>query len=43
MGTERVLIQGLRIVEVRTEENLLLVSGSVPGENGSLVVVRKVQ
>lgn len=42
MGHERVLIQGLRVVDVRLEENLLLVSGSVPGENGSLVMVRKV-
>ena len=41
MGNERVNIQGLRIVEVRLEENLLLVSGSVPGEIGSLVMIRK--
>ncbi len=43
MGNERVIIQGLRVVDVRPEENLLLVSGSVPGENGALVMVRKVQ
>ena len=43
MGNERVIIQGLRVVDVRPEENLLLVSGSVPGEIGSLVMVRKVQ
>lgn len=43
MGHERVLVQGLRVVDVRPEENLLLVSGSVPGETGSLVLVRKVQ
>lgn len=41
MGNERVNIQGLRVVDVRPEENLLLVSGSVPGEIGSLVMVRK--
>jgi large subunit ribosomal protein L3 len=41
MGHERVNVQGLRIVDIRPEENLLLVSGSVPGEIGSLVMVRK--
>ena len=41
MGNERVNVQGLRVVDVRPEENLLLVSGSVPGEVGSLVMVRK--
>lgn len=41
MGHERINIQGLHVVEVRPEENLLLVSGSVPGEIGSLVMVRK--
>jgi large subunit ribosomal protein L3 len=41
MGHDRIKIQGLQIVDVRPEENLLLVSGSVPGEIGSLVMVRK--
>lgn len=43
MGNERVTVKGLKIVEVRTEENLLLVSGSVPGGAGATVVIRKVQ
>ncbi|RDI95841.1 50S ribosomal protein L3 [Meiothermus sp. QL-1] len=40
-GNERVTIQGLEVVDVLAEENLLLVKGSVPGANGSLVIVRE--
>lgn len=41
LGNARVSIQNLRVVEVRPEENLLLVKGSIPGSNGRLVLVRK--
>jgi large subunit ribosomal protein L3 len=41
MGSERVTIQRLRVVEVRPEENLLFVSGAIPGATGGLVVIRK--
>ncbi|GIW29182.1 MAG: 50S ribosomal protein L3 [Meiothermus ruber] len=40
-GNERVTIQGLEVVDVLESENLILVKGSVPGANGSLVVVRQ--
>lgn len=40
LGGERVTIQGLRVVRVDTERNLLLVKGAVPGAKGSLVIVR---
>lgn len=40
-GNERVSIQNLRVVEVRADENLLLVKGAVPGANGGLVLVRR--
>jgi large subunit ribosomal protein L3 len=40
MGDDRVTVQNLRIVQVRPEENIILVSGAVPGSNGSYVVVR---
>ena len=43
LGGAKVLIRGLQVVDVRQEENLLLISGAVPGENGSLVTIRKVQ
>lgn len=40
MGDERITTQNLRIVQVRENENVLLVSGAVPGAIGSYVVVR---
>lgn len=39
-GAERVTTVGLEIVEVRPEDNLLLVKGAIPGPNGGLVEVR---
>lgn len=41
MGDAQVTQTGLKVVKVDTERNLILVSGSVPGANGQLVVVRK--
>jgi len=41
MGAVRVTAQGLEVVDVRPEENLIFVRGSVPGARGSLVLVRK--
>jgi large subunit ribosomal protein L3 len=40
-GSERVTTLGLEIVEVRGEDNLLLVKGAIPGPNGGLVEVRQ--
>jgi large subunit ribosomal protein L3 len=40
MGDERVTVQNLRIVQVREEDQVILVSGAVPGANGSYVMVR---
>jgi len=40
MGDERVTVQNLRVVQVRSEEGVILVSGAVPGPNGAYVVVR---
>ncbi len=40
-GNETVTEQGLRIVSVRPEDNVILVSGSVPGPKNGLVFVRK--
>lgn len=40
MGNARRTVQNLQIVEVRAEENLLLVKGSVPGPNGGILMVR---
>jgi large subunit ribosomal protein L3 len=40
MGNKRVTQRGLEIVDVRADENLLLVRGSVPGAKGSVVEIR---
>ncbi len=41
MGNERVTQRGLQVVEVRPEENLLLVRGAVPGAKGAVVEIRQ--
>jgi large subunit ribosomal protein L3 len=41
MGTERVTIQNLEVVKVESQENLLLVKGSVPGAKGGLLLLKK--
>ncbi|MDR1355982.1 MAG: 50S ribosomal protein L3 [Propionibacteriaceae bacterium] len=40
MGNDRMTVQNLSIYSVDTENGLLVVRGAVPGNNGSLVVVR---
>ncbi len=40
MGDERVTVQNLQVLQVREEDKVILISGAVPGANGSLVVVR---
>ena len=40
MGCEQVTIQNLTIAEVDMDRDLLLVTGSVPGAKGSLVVIK---
>lgn len=41
MGNERKTVQGLEIIDVRKEENLILIKGAVPGCKGRLVVLNK--
>lgn len=41
MGNVRVTTQNLKIVQVREDDNAILVKGSIPGANGSVVLVRK--
>ena len=40
LGDERVTVQNLQVMQVRETEKIILVSGAVPGSNGSYVVVR---
>jgi large subunit ribosomal protein L3 len=41
MGNARVTTQNLQIVEVRADQNLLLIRGAVPGPKNGLVMIRK--
>lgn len=41
MGTDRVKIKGLKVVKIFPEKNYLLVSGSVPGHIGSIVLIQQ--
>ena len=40
-GPRRVTVRNLEVVEVDTEDNVLVVKGAVPGPNGGYVVVRR--
>src|SRR5499427_5409453 len=40
LGDERVTVQNLQVMQVREEEKIILISGAVPGANGSYVIVR---
>jgi large subunit ribosomal protein L3 len=40
MGNKRVTQKGLEVVDVRPDENLLLLRGSVPGPRGQIVEIR---
>jgi large subunit ribosomal protein L3 len=40
MGGDRVTVKNLKVLQVNKEENVLLVSGAVPGRKGTLVEVR---
>jgi large subunit ribosomal protein L3 len=40
MGDERVTVQNLQVMQVREAEKVILISGAVPGANGSYVVIR---
>jgi large subunit ribosomal protein L3 len=41
LGGEKTTIQGLQVAKVDPERNLLLIKGSIPGANGSFVVVKE--
>jgi large subunit ribosomal protein L3 len=40
MGDERVTVQNLRVIQIREDDGVILVSGAVPGAKGSNVIVR---
>jgi large subunit ribosomal protein L3 len=41
MGNERVTVQGLKVVKVDVENNIIMIRGAVPGPTGGLLVVKK--
>ncbi len=41
MGSSQVTVRNLEVVEVDTEDNVLVIKGAVPGPNGSYVLVRR--
>ena len=40
LGTARVTVRNLEVIQVDTDDNVLMVKGAVPGPNGGYVVVR---
>ena len=40
-GNRRVTLMGLKIVDVRPEDNLMIVKGSIPGSRNGIVFIRK--
>ena len=40
MGAERVTVQGLEVVRIDEEKGLIMVKGSVPGANGTDVIIK---
>jgi large subunit ribosomal protein L3 len=41
MGNAQVTVRNLEVIDVDTEDNVLVVKGAVPGPNGGYVVVRR--
>jgi large subunit ribosomal protein L3 len=41
MGNARVTVRNLEVIDVDTEDNVLVVKGAVPGPNGGYVLVRR--
>ncbi len=40
MGSEKVTTKNLEVIEIKKDQNLLLVKGSVPGANGGYLVIK---
>ncbi len=42
-GNERTTVRNLEIVDIRPEENLILVKGAIPGHREAMVLIRKLK
>jgi large subunit ribosomal protein L3 len=40
MGTDRVTVKNLKVLQINKDENLILISGAVPGRPGTVVEIR---
>ncbi|MFA4909558.1 MAG: 50S ribosomal protein L3 [Desulfobacteria bacterium] len=40
LGGDRVTVQNIKVIEVRPEENLILLKGAVPGSRNGVVIIR---
>jgi large subunit ribosomal protein L3 len=40
MGGDRVKVKGLKVIKIFPAKNYILVTGSVPGHNGSIVFIQ---
>jgi len=41
MGSERVTVRNLEIADVKTDQNILLIKGAIPGAIGAIVQIKK--
>jgi large subunit ribosomal protein L3 len=41
MGNARVTVQGLEVIHLDAERNLLAVRGAIPGPKGGIVIVKE--
>jgi len=41
MGSERTTVKNLEIVDIKTDQNLLLIRGAVPGSKGTFLEIKK--
>jgi large subunit ribosomal protein L3 len=41
MGSERVTVKNLTVVDVKMDQNLLLIRGAVPGSKGTFLEIKK--
>jgi large subunit ribosomal protein L3 len=41
MGARNVTLPSVEVIDVRPEENIIVVKGQIPGPNNGLVMIRK--
>jgi large subunit ribosomal protein L3 len=41
MGNKKITVKNLEVVEVKSEADLILLKGAVPGHNGTILFLKK--